>query len=121
MYNMYATLFAKSPCVCERPLELRTKTTQKIDDTKIYCFRGGEYFLYQLEAIGQNSVSAYPIETEDWQPLYRVPSFGLVGVFKVGRISDVQETVLISDISGKVIFVDDFAVCVSKIILDEAV
>ena len=122
MYNLYATLFARSPCVCERPMELTSKATAKSDDSKIYIFRDGNYHLYEISDVGRNSVSAYKVCTVEWAPLYRLPSFSLVGVFKVtGRAAEL-ETIQICDISGKFIYVTkDLVVTICKAILVEAV
>ena len=113
-------MFAKEPCICRRPLHLETETKHKTDDTHIYTYDGGEYKLFKIENIGRNSVSALPMQTEEFQPLYRMPSFTLVGIWKVKGYSTDAQDIPKESIKGKVVLVKEFACTVPKILLDEA-
>ena len=120
LYNLFASMFAKEPCICRRPLHLETEAKNKTDDSHIYCF-DGEYKLYKIDGIGRNSVSASRMETGEWVPLYRMPSFSIVGIFKVKGYSTEVEDIPRATIKGKVVIVGEYACTVPKIVLDESV
>ena len=119
-------MFARKPCICQRPLHLETDTKHKTDDTHIYTYSGGEYKLYQIETIGRNSVgsiisvSALPMKIEEFQPLYRMPSFSVIGIWKVNGYSTEPEEISKANIKGKVVIVGEYACSIPKIVLDEA-
>ena len=120
LYNLFASMFAKEPCICKRPMHLETEPKNKTDDTHIYCF-DGEYKLYKVEDIGRNSVSASRMKISQWEPLYRIPSFSLVGIWKINGYNTELEEIPKSTIKGKVVIVGEYACSVPKIVLDEAV
>ena len=124
LYHFYAGLLAKKPCICERPIRLETEMKNATDDTHVYTFDGtsGLYRIFRVTKVDRNLVSVNAIKIEPWHPLYRMPSFGLIGVFKVkGEVTD-GEKISKSDIKGKVVFIDNaYAVTIPKIVLDEAV
>ena len=53
------------------------------DDTRVYTFEDNEYKLFRITKVDRNIVSVRAIQTENWEPLYRVPSFRNVGIFKI--------------------------------------
>ena len=117
-------MFAKEPCICRRPLHLETEAKHKTDDSLIYTYGGGKYELYKIREIvkGRNTVSAVQIKTEDFEPLYRMPSFSLVGIFKVTGYGTDLEEIPKQDIKGKLVLVtEEYACTVPKILLDESV
>ena len=115
-------MFAREPCLCKRPIHLETEAKHKTDDSHIYTYSGGEYKLYKIESIGRNTVSALPIKTEDYEPLYRMPCFSLVGIFQVKGYGTDLEEIPKKEIKGKLVFVTEAYACtIAKILLDEAV
>ena len=112
-------MFARKPCICKRPLHLETEQKHKTDDTHIYTY-DGEHKVYKIERIGRNSVSALQMEIEEFQPLYRMPSFSMVGIWKRNGYGTQLEEIPKANIKGKVIMVDTYACSIPKIILDEA-
>ena len=120
-------MFGKKPCICQRPLHLETEPKHKTDDTHIYTYDGGEYKLYKIKTIARNSVSgilesvsALPMLTEKFEPLYRMPSFSVVGIWKIKGYGTDLEHITKESIKGKVVLVTDYACTVPKILLDEA-
>ena len=92
------------------------------DDTRVYTFENDEYKLFRITKVDRNIVSVRAIQTEIWEPLYQVPSFGNVGIFKIKGEDQEVEEIAISDIKGKVIIVDShYAITIPKIVLDEAI
>ena len=122
LYNFYASLFAKPPCLCDRPIRLESEMRPATDDTRVYTFENDEYKLFRITKVDRNIVSVRAIQTEIWEPLYQVPSFGNVGIFKIKGEDQEVEEIAISDIKGKVIIVENhYAITIPKIILDEAI
>ena len=127
MYNLYASLLGRPPCICERPMRLETSMRQKTDDTHVYTFdaENGKYRIFRITEIDReytNLVSVIEIKIEDWEPLYMHPSFGYVGIFKIKGEHTEVEVLARSDIKGKVIVVGtSYVVTIPKIVLDEAV
>ena len=121
LYNIFASMFGKEPCICRRPLHLETEHKNKTDDTHIYIF-DGEYKLYKIvdRNRGRNSVSAMQMEINQWEPLYRMPSFSIVGIWKVKGYGTELQDIPKATIKGKVILVGEYACSVPKILLDEA-
>ena len=94
------------------------------DDTHVYSFDGisGKYHIFRVTKVDRNLVSVKAIKIEAWHPLYRMPSFGLIGIFKVKGECIEEESISKPEIKGKVVFLgNDFAVTIPKIALDEAV
>ena len=92
------------------------------DDTVVYTFENDQYNLFKITSVDRNLVSVKAIKVEAWEPLYRVPSFGFVGCFRVKGESAEVQLIPKCEIKGKVIFVgNEFAVTIPKIVLDEAV
>lgn len=127
MYNFYASLLAKPPCICDRPMRLENTARPATDDTLVYTFNMDSphykvYRIIQVDKNHQNLLSVYAIKIDAWEPLYRMPSFGIVGCFKYkGECTEV-EMLARCDVKGKAIRVGtDFLVTIPKIILDEAV
>ena len=121
-------MFGKEPCICKRPLHLETEVKHKTDDTIIYTYEGHGYKLYKIETINRNpvgkivSVSALPMKVEEFQPLYRMPSFSVVGIYKIKGYGTDSEDIPKENIKGKVIIIPGEYVCtVPKILIDEAV
>ena len=113
-------MFARKPCICKRPLHLEVEPKHKTDDSHIYTYGGGEYKLYKIEEIGRNSVSALPMQTDDFEPLYRMPSFSMVGIWKVNGYGTQPEEIPKASIKGKVVLVETYACSIPKIVLDES-
>ena len=123
MYNFYASLLARPPCICDRPMRLENAMRQTTDDTHIYTFDvdNGKYRIFRITKVDRNLVSVIEIKIEDWEPLYMFPSFGYIGIFKIKGEQTEVELLARSDIKGKVVVVGNFAVTIPKIVLDEAV
>ena len=86
----------------------------------IYDFR-----LYKLTDVSlrktRGVVRARQILTGPWLPLYALPDFNRVGIFTVHEYEDELVDLRVADLKGKVVMVGTkIAVCVPKIILDEA-
>ena len=127
LYNFYAGLLAKPPCICERPMRLETEIRPATDDSKVYTFdlESGQYKIYKVIKIDENLrglVSVIRFKIEAWEPLYMIPSFGNVGCFKMTGEENEAELLAKCDISGKAVLIGShFLVTIPKIVLDEAV
>ena len=123
---MYASLMGNT-CTCKRPIRLLTSVKGKTDDTKVYTFHQGTgtYSLYKLSdtTSSEDGVWGWRIKTQSWKPVYGMPDFNAVGVFRTrGHDRDQQQPTYISmsDIKGKVLIVGDLAITIPHIILEEA-
>ena len=81
--------------------------------------------LYKLTDISLRKtngvVRARQILTGPWLPLYTLPDFNRVGIFTVHGYEDDLEDLDVAELKGKVVMVGSkIAVCIPKIILDEA-
>ena len=81
--------------------------------------------LYKLTDISLRKthgvVRARQILTGPWLPLYTLPDFNRVGIFTVHGYQDDLEDLDVAELKGKFVMVGSkIAVCIPKIILDEA-
>ena len=81
--------------------------------------------MYKLTDISlrktQGVVRARQILTGPWLPLYTLPDFNRVGIFTVHGYEDDLDDLDVAELKGKVVMVGSkIAVCIPKIILDEA-
>ena len=81
--------------------------------------------MYKLTDISQRKtrgvVSARQIRTGPWMPLYTLPDFNKVGIFTVHGYADELEDLDVAELKGKVVLVGSkIAVCIPKLVLDEA-
>ena len=113
-------------CECVRPPAFETKEKGVTDDTRIYTFEAstGTYKLFKLRDLSEfedGFVKGREIRTQKWQPLHGCPDFGKVGIFRIRGYKD-QPSVRIplATIKGKLCIVENFAVTIPNIILNEA-
>ena len=111
-------------CECVRPPAYATEEKGVTDDTRVYTFDAatGSYRLFKLRDLGGDGfVKGWEIKTQKWQPLHGCPDFGKVGIFRTRGYKD-QPSVRIDlqAIKGKVCLVENYAVTVPNIILNEA-
>ena len=122
---MYAALMGNS-CECKRPLRLLTNVKGKTDDTRVYTFdeRSGTYSLYKISDTDEDDgVWGWRIMTQSWKPVYNMPDFNAVGIFRTrGQDRNQRHPTYLpmSEIKGKVIMIGDLAVTIPHIILEEA-
>ena len=122
---MYTGLVGRD-CICERPINRETDEKGVTDDTRFYTFDGasGKYRLFRLIKLPQDEedhfVKAREIRVQSWKPLHGCPDFGTVGIFRVRGYMDRTENISLEDIRGKVCLVENFAVTIPNIILNEA-
>ena len=65
-------------------------------------------------------IEAREIRTQSWQPLHGCPDFGKVGIFRTRGYKEQSEEVTLDEIRGKVCIVENYAVTVPNLILEEA-
>ena len=91
----------------------------KTDDTRVYLFDNG-YRLYKLVKIGRNSVSALRMRTRPYEPLMRMPDFATIGIFETEGTFGEVERILKTQIKGKIIMIENVAITIPFLILEEA-
>ena len=125
MYNLYAGLVGRK-CECVRPSAFETEEKGVTDDTRIYTYESAAstYKLFKLMDLSEfedGFVTGQEIKTQKWQPLHGCPDFGKVGIFRVRGYKDQPSVRLpLEAIKGKVCIVENFAVTLPNIILNEA-
>ena len=113
-------------CECVRPPAFQTEEKGVTDDTRVYQYdsTSGTYKLFKLVDLSEfenGFVTGQEIKTQKWLPLSGCPDFGKVGIFRVRGYKD-QPSVRfpLEEIKGKVCLVENFAVTVPNIVLNEA-
>ena len=125
MYNLYTGLVGRK-CDCVRPRAFETEEKGVTDDSRIYTYSAatGTYRLFKLRDLSEfddGFVRGREIKTQRWQPLHGCPDFGKVGVFRIRGYKDQPSVrIALDDIKGKVCIVENFAVTLPNIILNEA-
>ena len=105
---------------CKAPIYYSPKDTQLECNSLVYTFSNNEYQFYQIISVQNNILECYKVgKYEKSFPETPTLNWAKVGVFEVGGISDEKVEIVIDNIAGKIIKVNDLFITCPNNILEE--
>ena len=108
---------------CHRQMKpIRTETTPKTRDDRVYVVREGKYVMFQVDEVIDDGDSLRCTQLNTMDKIYQrhdTINFGRVGVFRALGKTTMKETLTTAEVAGKVFSYKGLVMSVSRNVLTE--